>query len=466
MTMSRVAGRRRDAVTVLTAYLILLVAIPSGMRVAPLGAAGTPAQLLALAALAWWIYNIFQRTLRSGFGIQPVRIALVVVASATSVSYIVATMRPMDAEESTIADLGMVTVAAWAGIVLLANDGIPSRARFDVLLHRLAAAGGALGTLAIVQFVTKRPWVDNVSIPGLATRDDLYGFASRAGFDRPAATALHPIEFGAVITMLLPIAITLAMNDRDRGWLRRWYPVGVIGMATMMSISRSALLCAALGIVVLAMTWRPATQLFGFVVLLGFGAVAFISIPGLLGSLAAMFTGIGQDTSARSRTDSFSVAFDFVGRSPLFGRGLFTFLPRYRILDDQYLLLLIEIGVVGLLAVLGLLGAGIYCARRVRQHAADEPTRQLGQALVASLSAGAAGMALFDGFGFPMSAGMLFLLLGVAGAFWRLEREDEARSRQSAGQDRIRAAQLHRPSRRDEQRQQRGPAVAPPAGES
>src|SRR5699024_6102207 len=45
---------RRDAVGVLTLYLLLLYAVPSSLRVVGLGSAGSPAMLLAIVCLVWW----------------------------------------------------------------------------------------------------------------------------------------------------------------------------------------------------------------------------------------------------------------------------------------------------------------------------------------------------------------------------------------------------------------------------
>jgi O-antigen ligase len=158
------------------------------------------------------------------------------------------------------------------------------------------------------------------------------------------------------------------------------------------------------------------------VIATGFLGVVFLSVPGLLGTVTGLFTGIGDDSSAQSRTGSYAIASEFIERSPLFGRGFSTFLPKYRILDNQYLCLAIEIGLIGLVAVLGLFVVGALCARRMRVVGRDERTRQLGQALAASICAGAAGLALYDGFGFPMATGTHFLMLGLAGAGLRLAR--------------------------------------------
>ncbi|MCD9196885.1 O-antigen ligase family protein [Aeromicrobium wangtongii] len=416
------ALRRPDAVTLITVYLLLLVVIPSRLTVAPLGAAGSPAQLVGLLALGWWIFYEVQRTTQDPPGARPVRVMYIATACAFFASYVVAMSRPIDGTESSSADLGMVATAAWGGVLLLTNDGVASWDRLYVLLRRLSLAGGAIALLGIVQFATGEALVDKISVPGLRANVDLTGIALRNGFNRPAGTALHPIEFGAAISMILPVALTMALNDRDRGAIRRWFPVVAIGFASGLSISRSALIASLVALVLLGVSWNPMRRLVGGLVVLVFGGAMFLTVPGLLGSLLGLFTGLGDDSSAQSRSGSYDIAGEFIARSPVFGRGLFTFLPRYRILDNQYLGLMIDVGILGLACFLGLIVAGMWCARAVRIHADDARTREIGQSLLAGIAGGACGFALFDGFSFPMAAGLFFLFLGLAGATWRLAR--------------------------------------------
>ena len=106
--------------------------------------------------------------------------------------------------------------------------------------------------------------------------------------------------------------------------------------------------------------------------------------------------------------------------SPVVGRGFSTFLPEYRILDNQYLGLAIETGLLGLTAFLALLAASLRAAHWARRTAPDLLGAQLGAGLLGSVAAGSATLALFDGLSFSMSAGMLFLVIGLAGACHRL----------------------------------------------
>ena len=417
---------RVDAVTVLSLYIAALLYLPSRLTVGPLGGAGSPAVILGLLALAWWLYEQARRTVPSGQGHQPVRTTLFIFLGCLAISYIFAMTRAIDPDESSTAQLGVVLILSWSGALLVANDGIVTREGFETLIRRLIFAGGALATLGIIQFFTGQLWVDRISLPPLLTyTQEIGGFTARGGFNRPPGTAIHPIEFGAIITMILPLALNMALSDRlVRSALRRWYPVAAILFAVATSSSRSALICAAISVIGVALAWTPAARRAAVLVGVLFGPLVFLTVPGMLGTFAGMFAGISNDGSALSRVGSYTLAGEFISRSPWFGRGYSTFLPKYRILDNQYLGLLIEIGFVGLAAFLALLLTAIVCARSSRSVATDATTQQLGQALAASIASGSVGLAFYDGLGFPTAAATLFLVVGLAGCSWKLARND------------------------------------------
>lgn len=428
MTVSRPAdvvlglGRRpevADATQLLSAFLVLLLAVPSQLVVGPLGAAGSPAQLFGLALLLWWLITRLLQVWPRAQGGRGVRLAAGGFLVAVLLSYTAACLRPIAPVELTSADRGLLSALAWCGPLLAACDGVRSRAQLDVLLRRTVLGVGLLSALGLVQFFVGEPLVDRISVPGLVANQDLVGALTRGGFTRPAGTATHPIEFGVVLTLALPLALHLAMGAAGRSW-RRWWPVITIAVALPISLSRSALVGAVVVLVVLVPSWTSRQRRRAGPALAVLAACLYVSVPGILGTLTGLFTGLSDDGSARSRTDSYSLAFDFVGRAPVLGRGFATFLPSYRILDNQYLGLLIETGLLGLAALLGLFAASLGAARSARRHATTQQDRSLGLTLVASTAAGVAGFATFDAFGFPMVPGLLFLLVGLSGAAARL----------------------------------------------
>lgn len=415
-------SRGVDAVSVLTAYVVLLMAVPAPMVVGPLGSAGSPANLLAIAAFFWWLWYHIQRDEPLQQGFQPIRVGMLVWLLVMLVVYVHAMAGPIAGDEISPADSGMLRLVGWAGVLLVANDGIPSLERNRVLVRRLVVCVGLVAVLGVVQLVTGQLWVDRIDIPGLSPAS-AGEVARRSGLIRPSGTATHPLEFGMVLTMMLPLAVVYALRAAKRRWLFMTFLLA-IGFTIFLSISRSAMICALVAVVVLISSWRPAAQLKAVAFMLAMFVLVYLSVPGLLGTISRLFTGVSDDPSVASRTGSYDIASDFISRSPILGRGFGTFLPKYWILDNGYLGLLIEGGVIGLTALLALVVIGIAVARKARTYATDPFDREIAQALFASLAAGASGLAFFDTFGFPQSAGCFFLVLGLAGSTWRLTRAD------------------------------------------
>lgn len=413
-------SRRPDAASLLRLWAALTLILPAKLVLAPLGSAGSPAQVLGMAGAFWWMASHFLSRLESGRRPRAVQAAMGVFWFACLISYFVAVTRPIEAIELSAADRGMLVVLAWAGVLMVAGDGITTRGRLDDVL-RVVVAGTAVGALVgLLQFTTGTAFVDRISIPGLTHNSAVTGVFARNGFSRAAGTSTHPIEFGVLLTMVLPLALHLALNDTRRGRLRRWFPVAAIGAAIPVTLSRSAILGLALVLLVVLPTWPKDRRRWAYLWLVGgFGAV-YVSVPGMLGTMARLFTGIASDNSALSRVDSYDIALHYVSLDPLFGRGFGTFLPRYHILDNQYLGTLVETGIVGLLAFLALLATAAVVAARMARRLPSATDRSLAVSLVAGLASAAAAAGTFDALGFPQVAGMLFLFLGLVAALSRL----------------------------------------------
>ncbi|MCX6499112.1 MAG: O-antigen ligase family protein [Arthrobacter sp.] len=413
-----------DAVTVITWYAVLLYVVPADRRIEALGGAGSPAYLLAIVALLWWAWHRSQRP--AGVGrqdIQWVRTAAFVFVAACVASYTKSALTALPYSDVSVADLGLIRVGALVGILLVANDGITSEERFMVLVRRLTMFAGLYAGLGLVQFFTGLNIVDTWQIPGLSVSGNI-GIGARAGFVRAAATAAHPLEYAVVLSMMLPFCLTVAIYDRSRSAFLRWLPVAAITLSSVLSVSRSALISLAAVFLILVPSWAPAIRRsVGFVMALGAVAV-YVAVPGMAGTIVGMFS--GSDSSVMSRTDSYDDAVSFFLVSPFFGRGFGTFLPAYRILDNQYLGSSIEIGLVGLSSLLAVIVSAMAVAGFARRHGSEQPMRPMGLALVASMVAGGLGFAFFDAFAFPQACGTLFLVAGICGAYANLQRTDAA----------------------------------------
>lgn len=411
-----------DAVTVLTVYVVLLFAIPSRLTIGSLGGFGTPAALVGVSTAVLWAIVALMRTRSGPRVIHPVRWAGTILALTMVASYVGNAARPSVAQEWGAALLPMATAVSWFAVFFFTADLVPSMGRLQTLVRRLAVAGGVEGALAVVQFVTSNPLTQYLDIPGLTANAALTAIGDRNGLNRPAGTAIHAIEFGVSVVALLPFALHSALHRMDLGVVRRWWPVAAIAVGALLSMSRSSIVCTVACFAVLLPTWprvrrwTVATLALAVTVAMGF------AVPGLVSSISGLFLGIEQDTSARSRTDSYGMALEFIDRSPLLGRGFGSFLPRYRIFDNAYLLFTVEVGLVGLVALLAFLVTAAVSSLAGRRHlrADDDGPRDLGVAIAASVASIICGFALFDALSFPMYAGLVFLIAGLAGAYYRL----------------------------------------------
>jgi O-antigen ligase len=408
-----------DAVTWLSLYTFAVFVIPSWLVFRPLGSAGSVSMLMGLGSFAIWLLLRVGRPLPVDQPRQPMRLMLALFLFSVGVTYVIAMSRPISRDEVSPADVAIIAMVSWAGTMMLAGDAISSMARVHVLVWRLVVGGSFLAVLGLAQFFARQVFVDRISIPALTPMTTVE-LAMRNGLVRPAGTALSPIEYGTLMGMLLPVALHVGFHHRNLNPLVRWAPVGLICMIIAASSSRSAYLGAAIAVAVCMIGWSRRQR--GMVLGLGVGGLAlvFLVAPRIIDSVTGMFIGAEEDPSVTSRTDSYGVAWFFVDRNPLFGRGLGTFLPKYRIFDNQYLQMMVSIGIVGVLLFAAFAIATFIQLARVYRACEDPKTRDLVVALIGAAAAGFAGLAFFDAFAFPMTMGTIFLILGLGSAVTRL----------------------------------------------
>ena len=101
--------------SLLTTYVVLLLGLPAQLVVAPLGGAGSPAQLVGLVALLWWAtYRLAHGKAGPTSG-RRLRVALAALVTSVLLSYVAANLRPLGGIESRAADRGLLIVGAWCG---------------------------------------------------------------------------------------------------------------------------------------------------------------------------------------------------------------------------------------------------------------------------------------------------------------------------------------------------------------
>ncbi|GII53532.1 hypothetical protein Pth03_19210 [Planotetraspora thailandica] len=413
-----------DPVTILSFFLVILFVMPARYVVGPLGGAGSPASMVAVLLLVWYLLSTLSPRWTPIRDRQPVRAVIVFFCLTVLASYVAGMTRPVSSDELNAADLGLVLVAGWAGIALVTADGVSTMDRLETLRQRIVLGATFPAIVAMFQFFTGMELTQYLALPGLQENGSSVLF-EREGFFRPAGTATHPIELGVVLAAVLPLALHGAIYCRvpqQRRW--RWVSVALIGSVLPMSVSRSAILGLFVAMVVLLPTWRPEWRLRA-VLIFGFASIIMrLLIPGLIGTVMNLISVIGSDENSTTRTGDYDAVVQAVSQRPLFGQGFATYLPRvYRVIDNQYLMSALETGLVGLVGLLVFLASGWLLARGARRVATDEETRHLAQCFAASMAVAVFGFGTFDAFSFPMITNLMFLILGCCGALWRLQTQ-------------------------------------------
>ena len=401
------------SVTLLSIYVAVLWCVPSMQSIRMLGSLGAPSLLAGFICLGYWVWLRVARLGAPARRSQPVRVAYLVFFVVAWLSFAAAQARGLPGDEVSPAISGLLRTLSWAGVVLLANDGVTTAQQFMTLIRRIVLIGGLVAVLGLAQFFTGEAIIDRIHIPGLSVNAAESALAGRSGFARANATATHPLEFAVVLVAVFPLGVSLALTRARSGLLVWWAPIAT-GLACLLSSSRSAIVGFAIGLLFLLPVLEARARVWmGAAVAVGLGVV-YVTVPGMLGSITGLF--LNADASTTSRTNGLSVAAEIASQHLVLGRGFGTFLPKYYILDNQLAGLLIEVGIVGLSAFLALAGVSMTLAWRARKASHHPDVSLVAGALVASLAATVALFAFFDAFAFGMAAGTLALLIGLSGA--------------------------------------------------
>lgn len=436
----------RDATTLLTIWLVLVWLMSARWVLAPLGAVGAPATVFAVGLMiVWLIARLAGAQGGLAQGVQPVRIGFGAYAVVVVASYAMAHLRPLTELEESSSARALITMAAWAGIALLTADGIRNRARLDALLKRLVVLAALAGLIGWLQFFADVDLASNLRLPGLVQHASIIGARDRSIFAQAYGTTLHPIEFGVVMATVLPLALHYALFTKGRRMrLVYWAAVGILAVGCLVSVARSGIVAIAVAMPVLALAWGWRWRLNAAVYGVGFLALMWAVVPGLIGTFRSLFTGWGHDPSIEGRRERVPRIMDQLEANGVLGLGPGTFTPEdYFLLDNDYYGVLMNLGWPGVFAVLAMIGAGIGAALVAKKHQ-DAETRHLAQALVAGLAVLPVVMATFDAFSFRTYAGVTFLLLGAAGAAWRITLPDRVAGRERGTRSRDQAALIQR----------------------
>ena len=390
--------------------------------------------LMALMVVMWGVALLIDpavRLCRSGFEVP---IAAIVVAVMASVALNPA--RVSAASDDVVKDLSFLL--SFLLLFYLIISVVRGRRQIDRILSVLVVGGSVVALFALVEARTRwnvfnemssvLPFLDVVEIPEER---------SRGGALRTFGPAQHPIALGAAMVTLLPLAIYLARTRASRWW---WLCVAAVSLGVFASVSRTSVVMLAVAAVMFLILRPRATRRILLPALVLVPLLVHVALPGTLGALKTSFFPEGglvadQQRSAGSagsgRLADLGPAFEEAAKTPLFGQAYGSRVvggespgENAQILDNQWLKLLLETGVLGLVAWLWFLVAII---RRLSRAAKEDPDPSgwLFVALASSVTAFAVGMLTLDSFSF-IQATFIFWIVLALGARALLDRASAA----------------------------------------
>jgi hypothetical protein len=423
---------RSHAVPLLQVFVVTLMVFPSNSVLKAVGGGGYVAALVAYCLFLGWVAATL-------FGMHnpldyryPVRISLCVLWLVSLTSYALMNRSMLSFTQQTGADRWLLQLLDISGVILVTAEFLRSIEDIRRVLRALVWAGAFCGIVAALQFWLRldiTPYLRE--IPGFSLNNvngDFIGIGSRGAVNRVPGTAIDPIELGVVASMLLPMAIYLGIHDATRSKFRRWFPVFCIALAIPTSVSRSAILAAALALGTLMVCLPPARRLTGMVgILVAVGGI-FVTAHGLIGTLKQFFLAGTGDNSIAHRVNNYPYVEQLVRHAPWFGQGGGTYIVQeVHILDNQYLTTTIELGLAGLVALIFFFLWPALAAFAARGRTMDPGLRDLCAGLAGAELAALFCSATFDSLSFPMFVNVQALLAGLVGAVWLLiNRENES----------------------------------------
>jgi hypothetical protein len=433
------SGFQIDVVAALTFYVFIVMAIPSRLVFAPLGAEGGPASVLAVLFMGWYLIIRVHPAFDIGADRQPIRTAAALFLCSILVSFIAANLNPLSDMAQDGVERGIIEAVGLVGVLLIAGDGISSNDRLVALLGRIVIGTSAISGLAIIEFFSGIDFTKYIAIPGLISGPVITDLTVRGGLNRPAATTASPLELVAVLAMVLPLAIHRARFAKGDSWRIRWLQVGVIGAGLLVTLSRTAVVGLLIMAAVLLPTWPKTQRRYAYAVLVGSIVMVYLALPKVLSVFITILEQIATGSSStQSRTNALSAALPVIIQHPWFGTGFGDFFPQiYFFTDDEYLNSLLSSGLTGFLALVILFISGWLVARCLRRRSNNPAIRDLAQALAAAIAVSSGCFATFDVLSFSTASGLTFLLLGCIAALWRLNSNSDIPAKGRAAGPRV-----------------------------
>jgi hypothetical protein len=287
---------------------------------------------------------------------------------------------------------------------------VPRFAVFMIGLSLITALGAILEyRLRINPFYSWTAHVLPVEFPGdMFSRDSL----GRLTVYGPTS---QPLELATILGMMVPWAFVGALESKGRKRVLYALAIGLLLAGAMSTVRKTSVMAPAAGILVL-IAYRPRAVVRRLVPLgLMLGVIIHFTSPGAIGSIFDQLnpTNFNSALTTKDRTSDYDAITPDVTSHLLIGRGFQSYDgKKYRILDNEYLVLILGVGFIGLAAYISIFVATLSAAHPTIRG--PDPVRAR-YALAAAGSVGvmAAATLLFDNLSFPHVPYLFFFIAGL-----------------------------------------------------
>lgn len=252
-------------------------------------------------------------------------------------------------------------------------------------------------------------------IPGY-TRPLGIGTVDSIGRKSVLGPGIQPLGVTTMLTLALPFALLGLINASERR--RRWIygtAILLIFAGALATEKKSGLVGAAAGVAVL-FYYRPRQML--RLLPLGIVMIAIIHVftPGAIGGVVDQFnpSSLNKVNTVQDRVRDYDAVTPDLADNPVIGAGWGSYnQAQHRILDNLYLTLAIEVGLLGVLAYLATLGSALFRAHRAARS--SDPARgPPGVGAAAAIVTVIVASALLDFLSLPQLAYMFCFIAAIA----------------------------------------------------
>lgn len=424
MTRYVTALQRAAVPTALVLVGVLLLGFRQSAYI-PLSGGRSAAELLILGLVILWAAAtlVGNHTLGAAWSITVC--ALLYLATTILSYWTTLGPQPFVIDEANVIALVQRDIILCLLLFTLASL-LTSRSRLLWLLGGLIIGATLSSVIALLSSITGADVAAIITIPfSYDNAPELASGLAREGITRPRGAASHPLALAVILMVIFPLALTMVvyLYRRHRSWWFAAVCTALIGLTTVLTLSRSALVGLVLSsaVVLAAINRKYVIYLFG-----GIGLAVMIGVlssSGIARSLISIFLQIGSDPSISSRQKGAAEALDLILNAPLLGIGLGGYdAQEGHVLDNQYLGRWVETGTLGLLPFIALfLVAAAVALNSAHQLRHTDPDCSL---LATAIAAAIIGLGLvtviIDTAGFVQVWTTMWILFGAAAALPRL----------------------------------------------